>query len=191
MLDDIAQQRIQTVARTGNNSKQALGYFRLAVGLFYLSEIMVDREIDFDALHKQYNRFIGENIGVGHSITSVLQFMSGEKVMAIVHSERFMHAFMDNFGVPFHHIPLMLLVNLEVSKKISKVPMEGPLHRWILEQQERIAQPQAALAPRPDASTATAEVTTTTAAATAAGAQHLQQHYRPPQNNDGDEHDDE
>ena len=147
MLDDTAQQRVLTVARTGNNSKQALGYFRLAVGLFYLSEIMVDREIDFDTLHKQYNRFIGENIGVGHSITSVLQFMSGEKVMAIVHSERFMHAFMDNFGVPFHHIPLMLLVNLEVSKNISKVPMQGPLHRWILEQQERIAQPQMGLAP--------------------------------------------
>lgn len=169
MLDDTAQQRILTVARTGNNSKQALGYFRLAAGLFYLSEIMVDREIDFDALHKQYNRFIGENIGVGHSITSVLQFMSGEKVMAIVHSERFMHAFMDNFGVPFHHIALMLLVNLEVSKNISKVPMRGPLHRWILEQQERIAQPQTGLAP--DAGYATPAVT---AALTL-------QHHQPPE----------
>ena len=183
MLDDTAQQRILTVARTGNNSKQALGYFRLAVGLFYLSEIMVDREIDFDALHKQYNRFIGEHIGVGHSITSVLQFMSGEKVMAVVHSERFMHAFMDNFGVPFHHIPLMLLVNLEVSKKISKVPLDGPLHRWILEQQERIAQHQAA------ASHAAAPAAgNSTVPATAAGSQNLQQHHQHPQQQDGDAH---
>ena len=142
MLDFTAQQRILTIARTANNSRQALGYFRLAVGLFYLSEIMVDREIDFDSLHRQYNRFIGESIGTGHSITSVLQFMSGEKVMAIVHSERFMNAFMDNFGVPFHHIPLMLLVNLEVSKKISKVGIEGPLHRWILDQPAQMTRAQ-------------------------------------------------
>jgi hypothetical protein len=145
MLDATAQQRILTIAQTANNRRQALGYFRVAVGLFYLSEIMVDREIDFDILHKQYNQFISASIGTGHSITSVLQFMSGEKVMAIVHSERFMNAFMDNFGVPFHHIPLMLLVNLEVSKKISKVGIDGPLHRWILEQQARIAAQQQAL----------------------------------------------
>jgi hypothetical protein len=138
MLDDYAQQRILRIAKIGNNTRQALGYFRLAVGLFYLSEIMVDKEIDFDTLHKHYNRFITDSIGVGHSITSVLQFMSGEKVMAVVHSERFMHAFMDNFGVPFHHIPLMLLVNLEVSKKISKLNVNGPLYRWIKDQQEII-----------------------------------------------------
>ena len=149
MLDDHAQQRIITVTRIANNSRQALGYFRLAVGLFYLSEIMVDREIDFNVLHRQYNRFIGDHIGSGHSITSVLQFMSGEKVMAVIHSERFMHAFMDNFGVPFHHIPLMLLVNLEVSKKISRVGIDGPLHRWIREQQERIDRHQQALAISP------------------------------------------
>ena len=138
MLDDHAQQRILTVSKMANNSRQALGYFRLAVGLFYLSEIMVDREIDFDGLNRQYNRFISDTIGIGHSITSVLQFMSGEKVMAVIHSDRFMHAFMDNFGVPFHHIPLMLQVNLEVSKKISKISMAGPLHRWIVEQQATI-----------------------------------------------------
>ena len=183
MLDDTAQQRILTVAKTANNSKQGLGYFRLAVGLFYLSEIMVDREIDFDALHKQYNRFIGDTIGVGHSITSVLQFMSGEKVMAIVHSERFMHAFMDNFGVPFHHIPLMLLVNLEVSKKISKVPIDGPLHRWILQQQQRIAQHQATIA----AGAAAAPEASETPATTTAGAKHLQQHHRHRQQQDRDE----
>ena len=151
MLDDTAQQRILTIAKTANNSRQALGYFRLAIGLFYLNEIMVDREIDFDALHRHYNRFIREAIGAGHSITSVLQFMSGEKVMAVVHSDTFMHAFMDNFGVPFHHIPLMLLVNLEVSKNISKIGVEGPLHRWILEQQARIAKHQADATPdQPD-----------------------------------------
>ena len=165
MLDDYAQQRILTVTRTANNSRQALGYFRLAVGLFYLSEIMVDREIDFDALHRQYNRFIGDQIGTGHSITSVLQFMSGEKVMAVIHSDRFMNAFMDNFGIPFHHIPLMLLVNLEVSKKISKVSIDGPLHRWIRSQQERIAQTAAAGAANGAdtaiATTATAGTTTT------------------------------
>ena len=142
MLDSTAQQRILTIARSGNNSKQALGYFRLATGLFYLSEIMVDKEIDFESLHVQYNRFISESIGAGHSITSVLQFMSGEKVMAIIHSGRFMHAFMDHFGIPFHHIPLMLLVNLEVSKKISKISIDGPLHRWILAQQARMAKQQ-------------------------------------------------
>lgn len=142
MLDDYAQQRILAIARIANNSKQALGYFRLAVGLFYLSQIMVDREIDFDSLHRQYNQFINTHIGAGHSITSVLQFMSGERVMAVVHSERFMNAFMDHFGIPFHHIPLMLLVNLEVSKNISKISVEGPLHRWILDQQARITKMQ-------------------------------------------------
>ena len=142
MLDATAQQRIVTIAQTANNRRQALGYFRVAVGLFYLSEIMVDREIDFDFLHKQYNQFISTSIGTGHSITSVLQFMSGEKIMAVVHSERFMHAFMDQFGIPFHHIPLMLLVNLEVSKKISGIGVAGPLHRWILAQQEAIARQQ-------------------------------------------------
>lgn len=142
MLDDYAQQRILTIAKTANNSRQALGYFRLAVGLFYLSEIMVDREIDFDSLHRQYNRFISDTIGTGHSITSVLQFMSGEKIMAIIHSERFMNAFMDHFGIPFHHIPLMLLVNLEVSKKISQIGIDGPLHRWIMEQQARLSKQQ-------------------------------------------------
>ena len=142
MLDDYAQQRILTIAKTANNSSQALGYFRLAVGLFYLSEIMVDREIDFDSLHRQYNRFISDTIGTGHSITSVLQFMSGEKIMAIIHSERFMNAFMDHFGIPFHHIPLMLLVNLEVSKKISQIGIDGPLHRWIMEQQARLSKQQ-------------------------------------------------
>lgn len=139
MLNDYAQQRILAIARIANNSKQALGYFRLAIGLFYLSQIMVDKEIDFDPLHRQYNQFINRNIGSGHSITSVLQFMSGERVMAVVHSERFMNAFMDNFGIPFHHIPLMLLVNLEVSKNISKISIEGPLHRWIVEQNAKIA----------------------------------------------------
>ena len=154
MLDDTAQQRLLTIAKTANNSRQALGYFRLAIGLFYLNEIMVDREIDFDALHRHYNRFIREAIGAGHSITSVLQFMSGEKVMAVVHSDTFMHAFMDHFGVPFHHIPLMLLVNLEVSKKISKIDVDGPLHRWILDQQARVTGPQAAAIPdQPDLTT--------------------------------------
>ncbi|MES2831617.1 MAG: hypothetical protein V4695_06470 [Pseudomonadota bacterium] len=142
MLDDYAQQRILAIAKIANNSKQALGYFRLAVGLFYLSQIMVDKEIDFDPLHRQYNQFINSSIGAGHSITSILQFMSGERVMAVVHSERFMHAFMDNFGIPFHHIPLMLLVNLEVSKNISKIGIEGPLHRWIVDQQARISRVQ-------------------------------------------------
>lgn len=137
MLDAIAQQHILTIAKSGNNSKQALGYFRLAIGLFYLSEIMVDKAIDFDTLHGQYNRFIRQSIGAGHSITSVLQFMSGEKVMAVIHSDHFMHVFMDHFGIPFHHIPLMLLVNLEVSKTISKIRIDGPLHRWILQQQAK------------------------------------------------------
>ncbi len=149
MLDEPAQQRILSVTRLANNSRQALGYFRLAVGLFYLSEIMVDREIDFELLHRQYNRFIADQIGTGHSITSVLQFMSGEKVMAVIHSERFMHGFMDNFGIPFHHIPLMLLVNLEVSKKISRISLDGPLHRWIQQQQQRIERHQQALAKAP------------------------------------------
>jgi hypothetical protein len=141
MLDDYSKQRVLNIAKMSNNSKQALGYFRLALGLFYLSEIMVDREIDFNALHKHYNRFISESIGAGHSITSVLQFMSGEKVMPIVHSERFMNAFMDHFGIPFQNITLMLLINLEVSKKISKIDIEGPLHRWILEQKSKLQRP--------------------------------------------------
>ena len=75
LLDDNVKQKLINICMFGNNREQAIGFFRLAICLYYLSRIMVEDELDFKAIDKNFNRFIFQVIGRGHSITSVLQYI--------------------------------------------------------------------------------------------------------------------
>ncbi len=135
-MDSLMQEKVLTVARCGNTSAEAIDYFRVALGLFYLAGLMTKEELDFKKLDAQYNRFIYHSIGKGHSITSVLQFMSGEKVVRVVESDRFLAAFAQHCpDVQIETIPFLLSLNLGVAKDISGIGCEGPVADWIARQQ--------------------------------------------------------
>ncbi len=137
LLDDNVKQKLINICMYGNNREQAIGFFRLATGLYYLSRIMVEDELDFKAIDKNFNRFIFQVIGRGHSITSVLQYMSSRKVLWVLESRAFLNLFLDMFpDIPFSKILILLTVNLSVSKKISGLPVKGPLRDWLLKQNE-------------------------------------------------------
>lgn len=120
------------VARHGMTSAEAIGFFRVALGLFYLVGLMTKEALDFKKIDRDYNRFIYRSIGGGHSITSVLQFMSGVKVLRVVESPRFMQAFAEHCGaIPVETIPFLLSLNLGVAKDISGIPATGPVADWI------------------------------------------------------------
>lgn len=139
LLDDNVKQKLINICVFGNNREQAVGFFRLAIGLYYLSRIMVEDELDFKAIDKNFNRFVVQVIGRGHSITSVLQYMSSRKVLWVLESRSFMNLFMDHFpDIPFSKILILLTVNLSVSKKISGLPVEGPLRDWLMKQNEML-----------------------------------------------------
>jgi hypothetical protein len=58
--------------------------------------------------------------------------MSGQRVLPIVQSERYMAAFTSTCtDVPADSIPFLLELNLGVAKNISKLEVEGPLHDWL------------------------------------------------------------
>jgi hypothetical protein len=131
-MDSVIKEKILAVARCGQTSVEATGYFRVALGLFYLAGLMTDDKLDFKSIDRDYNKFIYQSIGKGHSITSVLQFMSGEKVVRIIDSRRFMNAFADYCpDVPLDLIPFLLSLNLGVAKNISGIEVEGPVADWI------------------------------------------------------------
>ena len=139
LLDDNVKQKLTNVCLYGNNREQAVGFFRLATGLYYLSRIMVEDELDFKAIDKNFNRFIFEVIGRGHSITSVLQYMSSKKALWVLESRAFLNLFMDHFpDIPFSKILILLTVNLSVSKRISGLPVAGPLRDWLFKQNEML-----------------------------------------------------
>ena len=97
--------------------------------------------IDFKVVDKAYNKFIYQAVGRGHSIASVLQFMSGARVVAVVDCERFTSAFAAHCPeVPIDTIGFMLSLNLGVAKAISKLDIGGPVLEWI-EKQNLAAQP--------------------------------------------------
>ena len=74
-------------------------------------------------------------LGKGHSITSILQFMSGREVLPILNSELFMTVFSQYCNeVPLDKIPVLLSVNLAVAKQISGLPLDGPVLAWIEQQ---------------------------------------------------------
>jgi hypothetical protein len=119
----------------GNNKAQSIGFFRVATGLYYLSKIMVEDDLDFKAIDAEFNSFIFHTIGKGHSITSVLQYMSSKKVLWVLNSKSFISTFLNYFSdIPFKNILLFLTINLSVSKKISGLTPEGPVQEWIVKQ---------------------------------------------------------
>jgi len=131
-MDQAIQDKVLTMARAGMTSAEAIGFFRVTLGLFYLARLMTPETLDFKKIDAEYNRFIYHSIGGGHSITSVLQFMSGEKVLRVLESERFQRAFAVTCpDIPAETVPFLLSLNLGVAKDISKLDAVGPVADWI------------------------------------------------------------
>lgn len=131
-MDRTIREKVLAVTRCGPTAVDATAYFRVALGLYYLAGLMTSETIDFKKIDRDFNRFIYHSIGKGHSITSVLQFMSGEKVVPVVESARFMAAFAEHCPeVPVDTIAFLLSLNLGVAKNISKIDIAGPLLDWI------------------------------------------------------------
>ncbi len=131
------QENVLAVTRCGVSKSEATGFFRVALGLYYLAGLMTKDTLDFTAIDREYNRFIYHAIGKGHSITSVLQYMSGEKVVPVVESPRFLRAFAQHCSeVPVATIPFLLGLNLGVAKDISKIDVRGPVADYIERQRQ-------------------------------------------------------
>jgi hypothetical protein len=131
-MDTIIKDKILAVTRQGRTRAEATDWFRVATGLYYLAGLMTKDAIDFVKVDREYNRFIYQSIGGGHTITSVLQFMRGEKVLATLQSARFMALFGETCTeVPLDSIPFLLELNLGVAKNISKLEVAGPVHDWV------------------------------------------------------------
>ncbi|WP_229518496.1 hypothetical protein [Massilia sp. PAMC28688] len=131
-MDSVIKENVLAVTRCGRGTVEATAWFRTALGLYYLSGLMTPDELDFKKVDRDFNRFIYQSIGKGHSITSVLQFMSGDKVVAVVESPRFIAAMKAHCPqVPVNTIPFLLSLNLGVAKNISKVDIGGALLDWI------------------------------------------------------------
>ena len=136
-MDKVIREKVLAVARCGHTSVEANGFFRVALGLYYLAGLMTEETIDFKQIDRAFNRFIYQSIGKGHSITSVLQFMSGAKVVHVIDSKRFRAAFGEYCTeVPIELIPFLLSLNLGVAKNISGIGVEGAVADWIERQKE-------------------------------------------------------
>jgi hypothetical protein len=139
-MDSVIQEKVLMVARAARNREESLAWFRVAVGLHYLAGLMTPDTIDFKVVDRAYNRFIYQSIGRGHSIASVLQFMSGVKVLPVVESARFTALLAEHCPqVPVDSIGFLLSLNLGVAKSISKIDIGGPVLDWI-ERQKELAQ---------------------------------------------------
>jgi hypothetical protein len=131
-MDTLIKDKILAVTRQGRTRAESTDWFRVTVGLVYLAGLMTKEAIDFKTVDRDFNRFIYHSIGAGHTITSILQFMSGRRVLPVVQSERFIAAFTGACpDVPADSIPFLLELNLGVAKNISKLEVEGPLHDWL------------------------------------------------------------
>jgi hypothetical protein len=136
-MDTVIQQKVLAVARAARNREESVAWFRVALGLYYLAGLMTSDTIDFKQVDRDYNRFIYQSLGGGHSIASALQFMSGEKVVAVVDSPRFIKEFSEHCAeVPVDTIGFLLSLNLGVAKDISKLDIGGPVLDWIERQKE-------------------------------------------------------
>jgi hypothetical protein len=63
--------------------------------------------------------------------------MSGEKVVKVVESKRFLKAFGELCSeVPLDSIPFLLGLNLGVAKDISKIDVRGPVADYIERQRQ-------------------------------------------------------
>ena len=131
-LDTALQEKILTVTRCGLTARESTDFFRLSLGLCYLATLMTKETLDFKKLDKAFNRFIYRSLGPGHSITSILQWMSGEDVVATLDSKRFNRAFGEYVPhVPLESIPFLLGLNLGVAKDFSGLDVRGPVADWI------------------------------------------------------------
>jgi hypothetical protein len=131
-MDTAIKDKVLTVTRLGRTRQESTDWFRVALGLWYLAGLMTNEAIDFKKLDGDYNRFIYQTIGGGHSITSVLQYMSGDKVLQVVGSQRFLDAFAEHCpDIPLDTIPFLLNLNLGVAKNISGLEVTGPVHEWV------------------------------------------------------------
>ena len=138
-MDTLIKDKILAVTRQGRTRAESTDWFRVTVGLYYLAGLMTKDTIDFKTVDREYNRFIYHTLGGGHTITSVLQFMSGKNVLPVVQSERFVAAFTATCtDVPPDSIPFLLELNLGVAKDISKLEVTGPVHDWL--QAQKLAQ---------------------------------------------------
>jgi hypothetical protein len=137
-MDTIIKDKILAVTRQGRTRIEATDWFRVATGLYYLAGLMTKEAIDFAQVDRDFNRFIYQSIGGGHTITSILQFMSGENVLPTMQSARFMAVFGETCTeVPADSIPFLLELNLGVAKNISKLEVAGPVHEWLQRQKEQ------------------------------------------------------
>jgi hypothetical protein len=128
----IPEEKILAITRQGRTRLEATDWFRVAAGLHYLAGLMTRESIDFKVVDRDWNRFIYHSLGGGHTITSVLQFMSGDNVLPTLRSARFMALFAETCPeVPVDSIPFLLELNLGVAKNISKLEVAGPLHDWL------------------------------------------------------------
>lgn len=131
-MDSVIKQKVLAVMRSGHSAAESAAWFRVALGLYYLAGLMTPETLDFKKIDRDFNRFIYHAIGKGHSITSVLQFMSGEQVVPVVDSKRFLAAFTEHCAeVPVDTIPFLLSLNLGVAKNISGIDIAGPVLDWI------------------------------------------------------------
>jgi hypothetical protein len=139
-MDNVIKEKVLAVARCGRTRDESLAFFRAALGLYYLAGLMTSETIDFKKIDRDFNRFIYQSIGGGHSITSVLQFMSGRKVVPVVESARFTDAFALHCSeVPADTVPFLLSLNLGVAKNISGLDIGGDLLDWIERQKSTAA----------------------------------------------------
>lgn len=131
-MDTVIKEKVLAVMHEGRTRAESTDWFRVALGLAYLAGLMTKETIDFKQVDREFNRFIYHTLGQGHSIASVLQYMSGAKVMPVVESARFMAAFGAHCpDIPAESIPFLLSLNLGVAKNISGIDVAGPLHDWI------------------------------------------------------------
>ncbi|MGK5059906.1 hypothetical protein ACQ4WY_23515 [Janthinobacterium sp. LB2P49] len=140
-IDQAMQDKVLAVARAGMTSAEAIGFFRVSLGLYYLAGLMTEETLDFKQIDAKYNRFIYHSIDGGHSIASVLQFMSGEKVLRVLQSERFRAAFAEHCpDIPVDSISFLISLNLGVAKSLSGLDAVGPVVDWIEQEKARTSQ---------------------------------------------------
>ena len=134
-MNKVIQDKLLALMREGRDRGEATDWFRVGLGLVYLAGLMTQEEIDFKVVDRAFNRFIYHTLGKGHSIASVLQYMSGEKVMPTVESARFTQAFSAHCpDIPVESIPFLLELNLGVAKNFSGLEPAGPLADWAARQ---------------------------------------------------------
>jgi len=139
-MDSATQDKLLILMREGRSRAESTDWFRVALGLVYLAGLMTKETIDFKTVDREFNRFIYHTLGRGHTITSVLQFMSGARVMPTVQCKRFLDAFARHCpGVPLVSVPFLLELNLGVAKNISGIEPEGPLADWIAREKNKQA----------------------------------------------------